>query len=207
MPDGPGAAAIALIVFDFGGVVCSFDYRIFCRRLAAATGRPAEQILDVAFAGPLQTDFESGRITGPDYHSLVTERLGIQIPYGEFAALYGDIFTEIPETAELLRRLHPRYPLYLLSDTNELHFAYVRERIPALRLFAQFVLSYEVGVMKPAPEIYEEVLRRSGLAASACLFIDDRPRNVEGAARIGMRALHYRSPAQLRAELEGLGVR
>jgi glucose-1-phosphatase len=201
-----GPAGVRLIVFDFGGVVCSFDYRIFCSRLAGLTGQPAEQVLEVAFAGPLQQDFESGRITGADYHRLVTSRLGIQVPYPEFRRLYGDIFSEIPDTVELLNRLHPRYPLYLLSDTNALHFDYVRDRIPALRFFTEFVLSYEVGAMKPASRIYTEVLNRSGLPAAVCLFIDDRLPNVEGAARVGMRALHYQTPARLVADLEALGV-
>ena len=195
-----------MIVFDFGGVVCSFDYRIFCGRLADVTGLAAERIFQVAFGGGLQEEFESGRISGPEYHRLITGRLGVEVRYEEFCRLYGDIFTEIPETAELLKRLHPRYPLYLLSDTNELHFRYVRPRIPALRFFAEFVLSYEVGAMKPAPRIYEEALKRSSLPARACLFIDDRPANVEGAVRVGMQALRYQSPARLLADLGALGV-
>jgi len=69
-----------------------------------------------------------------------------------------------------------------------------------------FIVSYQVGAMKPDPRIYEEALRRSGLPAGACLFVDDRTLNVEGAMRVGMRALRFESPGALAAELSRLGV-
>jgi len=60
--------------------------------------------------------------------------------------------------------------------------------------------------MKPDPGIYREALRRSGLPAEACVFIDDRPGNVEGAKRVGMHAFQFQSPAQCAADLSRLGV-
>ncbi|MFB3816040.1 MAG: HAD family hydrolase [Candidatus Methylomirabilales bacterium] len=197
---------IRLLVFDFGGVVCRFDYRIFCDRLASRCGREADAILAAAFGNPLQAAFESGQVTGAEYHRAVMGALKAEVPYADFRELYGDIFTEIPETVALLRGLHGRYPLYLLSDTNAIHFDHVRARIPALALFSECILSYRVGAMKPQPRIFQEALRRSGLPAEHCLFIDDRLPNVEGAARLGMRAVQYESPAQLRSALRGLGI-
>jgi putative hydrolase of the HAD superfamily len=132
--------------------------------------------------------------------------LGGDVPYDEFFAMYGNIFTEIPATGDLLRRLHAHYPLYLLSDTNEIHFGYVKKTVEVLRLFDQFIVSYEVGAMKPGPRIYQEALRRSGLPAEACVFIDDRPGNVEGARQVGMHALHFTTPQQCAADLVRLGV-
>jgi HAD superfamily hydrolase (TIGR01509 family) len=128
------------------------------------------------------------------------------VPYEEFFDMYGDIFTEIPGTCDLLRRLHARYPLYLLSDTNEIHFGYVKRTVDVVRLFDQCVVSYEVGAMKPGPHIYQEVLRRSGMPAEACVFIDDRPGNVDGAKRVGMQAFQFTSPEQCATDLAGIGV-
>lgn len=202
---GP-SSEIRLIISDFGGVICSFDYRIFCQRLARRIGWTSDQIHATVFGDSLQEDFEAGKLNGPGYHRAVMARLGAEIPYEEFFPMYGDIFTEIPATCELLRRLHGRYPLYLLSDTNEIHFGYVRETVEALRLFDQFVVSYEVGVMKPDPRIYREALRRSGLPASACVFVDDREANVLGAARAGIHALQFESAERLAVDLARLGV-
>jgi putative hydrolase of the HAD superfamily len=197
---------IRLIVSDFGGVICTYDYRIFCRRLASRTGRSAEEIYELVYTGDLHGAFESGRLTGPTFYRGLMERLGADVPYDEFFQMYGDIFTEIAGTCDLLRRLHTRYPLYLLSDTNEIHFGYVKKTVDIVGLFRECVVSYEVGVMKPDPRIYAEVLRRSGLPAGACVFVDDRAPNVEGARRVGMHAILFQSPDQVAVELIRLGV-
>ena len=199
-------AAIRLIVSDFGGVICTFDYRIFCERLARKIGRSAEEIYAVVYGNDLQVQFERGRVSGREYHRRVMGLLRTEMPYDEFFHIYGDIFTEIPRTCALLHRLAARYPLYLLSDTNEIHFGYVRQTVEVVRLFEQCVVSYEVGVLKPDPRIYQEALRRSGLPAEACVFIDDRPGNVEGARRVGMQALLFQSAERCAAGLESLGV-
>jgi len=197
---------IRLIISDFGGVICTFDYRIFCARLAHRIGRDAEEIYAAVYGSDLHAQFEQGRLTGPEYHRRVMTLFRADVPYAEFFPMYGDIFTEIPGTCEMLRRLHTRYPLYLLSDTNEIHFGYVKETVEAVRLFDQCIVSYEVGAMKPEPRIYQEALRRSGLPAGACVFIDDRAGNVEGARRVGMHAFQFISPEQCAAELARLGV-
>jgi putative hydrolase of the HAD superfamily len=201
-----GPSGIRLIISDFGGVICTFDYRIFCERLAHRIQRTDEQILAAVFGDHLQADFETGKLSGSEYHRTVMARLDADVPYGEFHAMYGDIFTEIPATCDLLRRLSARYPLYLLSDTNEIHFNYVRETVAALSVFDEFIVSYQVGVMKPDPRIYQEALRRSGLPPGACLFVDDRPANVQGAARLGIHAVQFESPAQLATDLLRLGI-
>ncbi len=203
---GIGASDIRLIISDFGGVICTFDYRIFCDRLARRTGRTIDQVFAAAFGDHLQREFETGRVSGPEYHRAVMTRLRAEVPYEEFFPMYGDIFTEIPATCDLLRRLRTRYLLYLLSDTNEIHFGYVRERLGLLRIFQEFIVSYQVGAMKPDPRIYQEALRRSDLPARSCVFVDDRPGNIEGATRVGMHAVLFQSPEQCAAELTRLGV-
>jgi putative hydrolase of the HAD superfamily len=197
---------IRLIVSDFGGVICTFDYRIFCERLARRSAHSADDVYAAIYGNDLQRKFEQGHLTGREYHRRVMRLFGVEIPYKEFFAMYGNIFTEIPATCDLLRRLRTRYPLYLLSDTNEIHFGYVMQTVDVLRLFDQFIVSYEVGAMKPGPRIYQEVLRRSSLPAEACVFIDDRVGNVEGAKRVGMHAVHFRDADQCAADLAQLGV-
>ena len=200
------SSPIRLIISDFGGVICSFDYRRFCQRLAQRIPWTSEEIFAAVFNDRLQVDFETGKLAGPDYHRTVMARLGADIPYAEFYLMYGDIFSEIPATGDLLRRLHARYPLYLLSDTNEIHFGYVQKTVATLQLFDEFVLSYQVGAVKPDPRIYQDVLRRSGLPAEACLFVDDRSVNVDGAKRLGIHAVQFESAAQLAADLVRLGL-
>lgn len=206
MTTGDDSSGIRLIISDFGGVICTFDYRVFCERLARRVHRTTDQVFIAAFGDHLQAAFESGKLSGREYHRRVMARLDAEIAYDEFYPMYGDIFTEIPATGDLLRQLRARYPLYLLSDTNEIHFGYVRETVATLSVFDEFIVSYQVGVMKPDPRIYQEALRRSGLPAGACLFVDDRPANVEGAARLGIHAVQFESPAQFANDLLRLGI-
>lgn len=200
------SSGIRLIISDFGGVICTFDYRIFCERLALRIHRTADQVFAAAFGDRLQSDFETGKLSGRQYHRTMMTRLDADLPFDEFYPMYGDIFTEIPATCDLLRRLRRRYPLYLLSDTNEIHFSYVLETVRTLALFNEFIVSYRVGVLKPNPRIYQEALRRSALPARACVFVDDRSANVDGAARLGIHAVLFQSPAQLENDLLRLGA-
>ena len=60
-------------------------------------------------------------------------------------------------------------------------------------------------MLKPDPEIYHLLLERYGLKAQDCVFIDDVEKNVEGARAVGMHAIHFTGPDQLRHDLAALG--
>jgi beta-phosphoglucomutase-like phosphatase (HAD superfamily) len=66
--------------------------------------------------------------------------------------------------------------------------------------------SFFVGVRKPDEAIYRLAIRVTQRRPGACLFIDDRELNLEGARLLDMRTIHYQSPAQLREELRRHGV-
>jgi putative hydrolase of the HAD superfamily len=69
-----------------------------------------------------------------------------------------------------------------------------------------FVSSCFVAIRKPDERIYRLALELSQHTAEECCFIDDRPVNIEGAAKVGMRAVLLKDPAQLRRDLQELGV-
>ena len=133
--------------------------------------------------------------------------LGLGIGYDKFCEIWSSIFlpeTLIPES--MLAGLRAHYRLLLLSNTNAIHFPMVRERYPLLRQFHDFVLSYEVKAMKPAPEIFREAVRRSGCRADECFFTDDIAAYVEAAAQEGLDAVQFESREQIERELARRGV-
>lgn len=73
-------------------------------------------------------------------------------------------------------------------------------------VFEDVVVSGQVGSLKPGPEIYRLFLDRNGLAAAACLFIDDSAANVAGARAVGMQAHHFTTPEALEADLVARGL-
>jgi 2-haloacid dehalogenase len=81
-----------------------------------------------------------------------------------------------------------------------------RDRYDFMRSFQGTVVSSHERVAKPDPEIFHRLLERFGLTAAATLLIDDSQANVDAARRVGMQAIRFQSPAQVRAHLEQTGL-
>ena len=113
---------------------------------------------------------------------------------------------EITGTVELLRDVRARrIPDYAITNFSREKFPVARARFPFLDGFRLAIVSGDEGLVKPDAAIYELFLRRAGLSADACVFVDDSLANVEGARAVGMHAIHFRDPVALRAELRALG--
>ena len=107
--------------------------------------------------------------------------------------------------SKLLEELKARgTPLYAITNFNQDKFRETVARFPFLRLFRVIVVSGDERVVKPDPAIYRLLMERNGLAAEACVFIDDSLNNVAGAKAVGMKAIHFTGPEALRTELAGL---
>ena len=113
----------------------------------------------------------------------------------------------IAGTVAILGELHARaVPLYALSNWSAETFPIARERFPFLGLFDAIVISGQERISKPDPRLYRVLFDRHGLDPRDTVFVDDAPRNVEVAAKLGMHALHFTGPEPLRAALEALGL-
>ena len=106
----------------------------------------------------------------------------------------------------LLDRLLKDYPCYLISNVNRPHFEYCRGRFPFLKRMTGWILSYEVGHMKPHPAIYKRALEMARLPASQIFYIDDRADLIEAAQRLGFQAHHFEGIDPLLQELTGKGI-
>jgi putative hydrolase of the HAD superfamily len=85
----------------------------------------------------------------------------------------------------------------LLSNSGPEMMAHVRTARPLEPRFDAVIISCEVGLAKPDAAIFRLCLERLGLPAGAVLFVDDRADNIEGAARVGLRTLHFEGPGSL----------
>jgi putative hydrolase of the HAD superfamily len=203
---GRGGRVIRGIIFDFGNVICSFDVEIFLAKLHERSGVDAETLRDRIYGSRLHSRYERGEIPSMEFHREVVRRIGVDIPVEELADSFSDIFTPLESTHGLIRTLKGKYRLGLLSNTNEWHFLRHIRKVPVFPLFDAVTLSFEVGALKPEPEIYLDSLRKLSLPPESCVFIDDIGRYAEGAAALGIRGIRYTGPAELLRELSGLGV-
>ncbi len=200
---------IRAVVFDLGRVLLWFDNGLFLRALAARSGRTMEEVREIAHANPdLIRGFDSGAVTAEAFRAGVCEALGVELEAEEFWPIYADIFTVHEpglEAARRLRRMN-RLKLVLLSNTDPVRYEFVRRRFPETQFFDAYVLSYEVGRLKPEPGIYLEAARRAGCPPGECVFIDDLAENVAGAEAVGMAGIVYTPSTDLASALRLLGV-
>ena len=94
----------------------------------------------------------------------------------------------------------------LTQNTNPIHFSMLKARYPVFGYFDDFVLSYQVGALKPDAEIYRKAIQRAGCRPDECFFTDDIAINVDAARENGMDAVQFLSAAQLEEELKTRGV-
>jgi glucose-1-phosphatase len=199
---------IKTIIFDFGKVIAHFDHRLVSRRLSAHTHIPEPEVFAYLFGGRLEDDYESGRLGTQQVVDLAHDKLCLRCTKEELARLYADMFWPNEGVCALVPRLAGRYRLLLLSNTNDLHARQFRPQFrDTLAHFDAVVCSHEVGHRKPARAVFEHCQRLARCAPDECVFIDDLPANVEGARAFGWQGIVYQNDAQLRRDLQALGVR
>jgi FMN phosphatase YigB (HAD superfamily) len=199
---------IEAIISDLGNVLLRFDNSVFFRALSAHTDRSVEEIRTVTHENfDLLTLFERGAVSPLDFFRNAKNALEISVGYEEFFAAYTEgVFTLAPAVLDLYRRLKARYRMVLLSNTDVIRWAHVKAKFPEILLFDEYVLSFEVGAVKPQPEIYLQALRAGGAAPERTVFIDDLPANVAGAEGVGMRGILCESGEDLELKLRELGA-
>lgn len=195
------------VIFDLGGVIVPLDFPRAFAELAGVCAHSAEQVpLAIQDTG-LVPLLEMGKIEPEEFHRRICIELGMELTFTEFREAWGALFspeTLIPES--LLVAVRRRHRLLLLSNTNAIHFPLIEERYPLLRHFHDFILSYEVGVMKPDPGIYRAAVARAGVEPADCVFVDDVEENVAGAICEGLDAFRFESAEQVVRELRRRGI-
>ena len=105
------------------------------------------------------------------------------------------------ELCDYVRDLRPRYRTGMLSNNWVCDGRAMAQELDIADCFDVFVTSAEVGVMKPDPRIYQVALEKLEITPPEAIFVDDFVENVEGARRLGMRAICFLDSDQVRAEL------
>ena len=198
---------IKTVIFDLGKVIVPFDFSRGYRAMAELCPYAPEEIRKRIGSTDLVTRFESGQVPPEQFVEQLCSILGLRLEYARFCEIWSSIFlpyTLIPES--LLEGLRRRYRLLVLSNTNAIHFNMVRANYPLLRHFDDFVLSHEVGALKPSPRIYAAAIARAQCAAEECFFTDDIPEYVAGAKAAGIDAVQFQSAVQLESALQERGI-
>ena len=125
----------------------------------------------------------------PKYKSL------IKMYYGKWEYM---LKGEISGSVEILKKLKKmKFNLIALTNWSAETFPVALKRFKFLKLFSGIVVSGEIQMLKPYPEIYNHTLKKYDLNPSECIFIDDRPVNILGAKKCGIDGIIFETPLQL----------
>lgn len=194
------------VIFDLGKVLVQFDFKRGYTQLENFCPHAAAEIPKLLGPSRLPQRFETGTVNSREFVAELTQILALNVEFARFCDIFNCIFTEtlVPET--LIETLATRYRLILLSNTNPIHFDWIRQQYPLLRHFHDLVLSYEVKAMKPDPAIYQAAVARAGCRPEECFYTDDIAEYVEGARRLGIDAVQFQGAERLEQDLRSRGI-
>ncbi len=197
---------IKTIIFDLGNVLVNFDAQKAVKRFALGCGTRVSKAWWHFFSSPHEKAYTRGEITCQDFYAAAKKALKLSIDFDAFRDYWNDMFWENEGMDDLLNELKKKYPLYLISNTNRMHFEYIKKNYPILRHFVKMFASHEVGALKPHPMIYQKVIEQIPFEAAECVFIDDKAAFIRGARKAGMKGIVFKTKAQLVEDLAKLGV-
>jgi putative hydrolase of the HAD superfamily len=197
-------ADLQAVFLDFGNVLVFHDDHVLPERLSALGGKSPQEVR--AALKPLWDRVHRGQLAGDDLRRAVAEAAGAALDQARFDELWTCYFRVHDEVLPLVSALCDRMPVFLLSNTNAAHFDRLRPRVPVLERFAGYVLSHELGVVKPEPAIFQAALRRAGVPADRTAFFDDVAQYVEAAARLGIHGRVFTDAASFATQLAALGL-
>ncbi|MGA8218774.1 MAG: HAD family phosphatase [Solirubrobacterales bacterium] len=203
----PGAPAYAAILFDFGGVLTTpvwDSFSTFCR----TEGLDPDAIKNLFRNDPEALadlrGLETGALGEHEFEATFGKRLGLSNPDGLIDSMFAGM-KPLEPMVEAVRRIRGSgLPTGLVSNSwSTGHY----DRNLLAELFDAVVISAEVGLHKPQPEIYRLAAERLEVEPAGCLFVDDLQENCEGAEAVGMTAIRHRDAAETitrLAELTGV---
>lgn len=196
------------IIFDLGGVLLNLDMPLCFKKFEALGAnmaklmhkeegeRKGDTICDGVVANGLMMLYQVGGISTNDFVDKLVEVSKPGTKVEDVIDAWNSCLLDIPQyKLDLLEKLRTQgYHIYMLSNTNDLHWKHIEKTNfpkPATEYFDGIYLSHELKMAKPDSCIYEEVLKRIGVPAEECLFIDDAQINCDAAKELGINVQKY----------------
>jgi len=198
--------SLKAVLFDIGNVLLTFDYRRTFPALAAKTPRTFAEVY--RHLSGMSGALETGRLSSADFIAGALDFIGGGVTREEFVESFTGIFQTIEPAWEMVERVRRRVPVYLFSNTSELHEDCIFRQFPQFAVFAGGFYSWRVGSMKPDSGMYEAALQTLGLRGEEIGYVDDLAANIGTGRRFGFHGLQFdhRRPEELGQFLERCGL-
>jgi len=197
---------IKAVIFDMGGVLLRTTDQTPREQLAEQLGITRDELERLVFISESSLLAETGQISEQQHWEFILNTLGVPEEHRlEFQRMFWSKDRIDDELIEYIRKLHAFYRTGLLSNAWDGMRQAALNRFPQLmEVFDVAVFSAEVGMRKPDARYYHWILERLSVAAEESVFIDDYPPNVDAAIKVGMNAIRFIDPQQMRRDLSAL---
>lgn len=200
IPSIPHNESIKNIIFDFGGVICDLDIKRTEKRFLEMGLKSFDTDYSISERDDLFRRLESGRLPVQEFRDSLKHFFSRPVTDNEIDEAWNALLLDIPEKRiHLLEEIRKDYRIFLLSNSNDIHYhKFLSDFTKNFgyqdfdKLFEKAYFSFQIHLQKPGREIFEYVLKTSGLNPSETLFIDDSIQHVEGAIKAGMRGYHLK---------------
>ncbi|HNR49485.1 MAG TPA: HAD family phosphatase [Bacteroidia bacterium] len=186
------------IIFDFGGVLLPIEISKTALEFERLGLSDFENIYSMKKQVRFFDDFEKGNIPASAFRSEIRKHYKRPLSDEEIDFAWNALLGELPpERFNFLKELGEKYNLYLLSNTNSIHYsAFINTLNQTFgkdqfeKLFVKTYYSFQMGSRKPDKRIFGMVIRDSGVNPQETVFIDDNLDNAMAAQNAGLNAIH-----------------
>ena len=201
---------IEVIIFDLGKVIFDYNLEILAKGFADNSTNK-ENFCNVKDFIHLNDDlffsYEKGEISSEQLYEKVKNILYLNLDYGKFCEIWNNIFSPNKDVMDFIIKLSKKYPVSLLSNTNDLHFNFIKQNNEKFfKKFKALHVSHLMHCRKPEKEIYQKVINFYNVKPEKLFFTDDLDINIKAARQEGMSAFTFTGLKNLKGNLSSLGV-
>jgi epoxide hydrolase-like predicted phosphatase len=190
-------SAVRNIIFDLGGVLLNINPLLSLIELEKISGIGKDELISRFASEHIFEKFDTGSLTPDQFRVELSRIINKNVNDAEIDRAWNILIQDFPSTrVELVQQLRKNYRVFLLSNTNSIHFEhytaefYEKNGFSMADLFERLFLSYEIGIHKPDAGIYSHVLENAHIDASETVFIDDSLANIKAAEELGISGIH-----------------
>ncbi|MCB0380963.1 MAG: HAD family phosphatase [Flavobacteriales bacterium] len=185
------------IIFDLGGVIINLNQDLTHKAFKELFDDNFDKIIAEATANNIFEHYETGNLSTLQFLNFFQKYKPV-LSHQQLISAWNSMLLDIPKSRiDLIKELSKNYNVYLLSNTNEIHYNYIEDYYQRIfiqgnfeSLFNKVYLSYQVRLRKPTLEIFEFVLDNGSLNPEKTLFIDDSLEHINSALKLGIKAQH-----------------
>lgn len=196
--------AIRNIIFDLGGVIMNIDFKKTESAFAELGFADFKQYMTQFHITPFFEEYETGKIDDAAFVKGIQEIAGRPLTEAQVVGAWNALLLDFPPARlQLLEKIKNDYRIFLLSNTNSLHYQAFQQTLEAQTgkkledIFEKTYYSHTAHLRKPHAAIYQLVLEENRLQPAETLFIDDTASNFSGAEELGIQTLHLKPPMQI----------